>query len=478
MRSNDLFDILGIKPSRAASSEPIESTEGAASPVAPSGPLSTQALVLDEWDITRGHSVWEHNAGVRVNQATMTPESFADFHGAAFLMEPQLASNCTDPRRHQFCKELFDTPEYQALHTSTRLNDLASEMAAVEFARKFAVLQAKDEKRKAIRDARKSSTPAQKRKDQIADDMALIKAVNDSLDQAQKQVDELSDACAAIGLEGGDSKNRRKAEDVAAIFRRIQNSPRLRKICELAGRFRMTAQAKQRTKITHGYDDMVGVEIDGDIGRLLPVELARLSDPTFELDTMRRLVERQTMCRQFQGVEKVGRGPIVVCVDESGSMTTNNRIENAKAFALAMAWIARHQKRWCYLASYSGDRYGKYCLLKPGKWNESELLDWLEHFFGRGTTMDVPLHTIPIVNWPIIQPPKGKTDIIVITDGEVRVPDDMARRFNRFKLEEKVRMISLVLDGTADELHKVSDEVHSIRGISINESAVQNCLSI
>ena len=95
---------------------------------------------------------------------------------------------------------------------------------------------------------------------------------------------------------------------VADLFRRVRTDPTLRRICELAGRFRRVAQSKQRTKAIHGMDDLVGVEPGGDLGRLLPVELAKLAVPELELDTLRRLVERQTLCREYQSVEPVGAG--------------------------------------------------------------------------------------------------------------------------------------------------------------------------
>ena len=74
--------------------------------------------------------------------------------------------------------------------------------------------------------------------------------------------------------------------------------------------------------MTHGLDDVVGVVLDGDLGRLLPQELARLAVPEFEDDTLRRLVERQTMCREYRATEPVGKGPILISVDESGSIVS------------------------------------------------------------------------------------------------------------------------------------------------------------
>ena len=57
-----------------------------------------------------------------------------------------------------------------------------------------------------------------------------------------------------------------------ALFKRVRSDPTLRRICELAGRYRRVAQSRQRRKTTHGLDDVVGVVMDADLGRLLPQE--------------------------------------------------------------------------------------------------------------------------------------------------------------------------------------------------------------
>ena len=55
--------------------------------------------------------------------------------------------------------------------------------------------------------------------------------------------------------------------------------------------------------------------MDGDIGRLLPVELVQLGIPELADDVLRRLLERQTLCREYRGLEPVAKGPILVSVD-------------------------------------------------------------------------------------------------------------------------------------------------------------------
>jgi len=181
--------------------------------------------------------------------------------------------------------------------------------------------------------------------------------------EATKEVDELREAAAALGL-GPDSPGRNDPRAVAALFRRVRRNPTPRRLCELAGRYRRVAQSRQRRKATHGLDDVVGVALDGDLGRLLPHELAKPAIPEFEDDTLRRLVERQVMCREYRSAEPVARGPILVSVDESGSMQ-GDKVHTAKALALALAWIARQQQRWCGLVAYSANS-GSGCGPCPG----------------------------------------------------------------------------------------------------------------
>ena len=66
------------------------------------------------------------------------------------------------------------------------------------------------------------------------------------------------------------------------------------------------------------------------------VELARLTVPELELDALRRIVERQAQCREYHAVEPVGKGPVIIALDESGSMS-GEKIHTAKALALAIA---------------------------------------------------------------------------------------------------------------------------------------------
>ncbi len=236
------------------------------------------------------------------------------------------------------------------------------------------------------------------------------------------------------------------------------------------------AQSKQRRKTLHGLDDVVGVVLDGDIGRLLPHELAKLAIPEFEDDTLRRLIERQTQCRECYATEPVARGPILVCLDESGSMG-GDKIHTAKALALALAWIARQQRRWCALVAYSGDSGERLLPLPPGRWNEAALMDWLTEFIGHGSNLDVPIREVPDY-FQRLKAPVGVTDVLFITDAICCIPDEVKNQFRDWTQQVKARLITLVIESEPGDLTAISDEVDLVRSLAVAEAGVERVLSV
>ena len=125
---------------------------------------------------------------------------------------------------------------------------------------------------------------------------------------------------------------------------RLKGDPRLRRIAQLAGRFKRIAAAKRRSRVRHGADEIAVVEQGADLGRLLPVELARLVHPRLRLAMLRDFTERRCMQYALVGTETLGKGPLVVCLDKSGSMEGQPDVW-ATAVALALLKVAQHERR-------------------------------------------------------------------------------------------------------------------------------------
>jgi uncharacterized protein with von Willebrand factor type A (vWA) domain len=434
------------------------------------------ALRLDDWGLRRGKDVLQESERLQeclaeVEDLEQQAQAVADFHGAAFEVDPQLNAGCTDQLRWEFVKQLLETPEYHELRASTVLNDIASEIAATAFASQYAALRKERETEEKKEPGKKGSASGH----DFGSEIAVLKHVSQALSEASKEVEEAREAAAALGMgPGAPGSNDPRA--IAALYKRVRSDPTLRRICELAGRYRRVAQSRQRRKATHGLDDVVGVVMDADLGRLLPQELAKLAIPEFEDDTLRRLVERQTMCREYQATEPVAKGPILVSVDESGSMA-GEKGHTAKALALALAWIARQQRRWCGLVAYSGATGERLLALPPGRWNEIAVMDWLAQFIGGGSSLDVPVRELPAY-YQKLGAPVGKTDVILVTDALCRIPAKLQDQFCAWKRQVKARVISLIIQSEPGDLAAVSDEIHMVPSLAVTEAAVERVLSI
>jgi uncharacterized protein with von Willebrand factor type A (vWA) domain len=147
-----------------------------------------------------------------------------------------------------------------------------------------------------------------------------------------------------FGAAGSTSASPRQRSAFMQLADRLRQDERLRRIALLAGRFKRIAATKQRQKVKHGAEEMTDVEQGGELARLLPVELAKFARPILRLALLRNLIERQSMQYRLSGTETPGKGPLVVCLDKSGSMDGQPDIW-ATAVALALLDIAQHQRR-------------------------------------------------------------------------------------------------------------------------------------
>lgn len=416
---------------------------------------SQNVVKLDKWGKRRGQDLLEESN--RMREFGIDENEVADFFGAAFELEPQLEESCVDKRREDFFKTLFETPEYHELHAQTGLDELASEIAALSFAEQWSAIK-------------KTAEP----EDQIQKDIQNLKHIAKALNEAQQGVEELRAVANSFGHEEGSGKSTDK-KGLAELFKKVRNNSTLHNICKLAGRYRLAARAKQRRKAIHGHDDMVGVILDDSIGRLLPHELAKLAMPEFEDDIMRRIVEKQAMCREWRGSDPVAQGPIIIAVDESGSMD-GTKFDLAKALTLTMAWIAKHQKRWCGLIGFSAKNQQHCLVLPPNKWDADALLGFLTHFYNGGTA--IPLSNMEQI-YNDMGAPKGKTDIIMITDGCAAISDADKTNFLAWKLKAQCKMITLAIGCNADAVVCVSDEIHNVsERLGLEEGGIDKVLSI
>ncbi len=131
---------------------------------------------------------------------------------------------------------------------------------------------------------------------------------------------------------------------IRGLARRLRDDARLRRIALLAGRMKRIAASKRRQKVKHGADEITEITQGADIARLLPSELCKLTRRSLRLLFMRDLLERQCLRYQLTGSHTLGKGPLVLALDKSGSMEGPRDIW-ATALALALLDQAQRENR-------------------------------------------------------------------------------------------------------------------------------------
>ena len=160
----------------------------------------------------------------------------------------------------------------------------------------------------------------------------------------------------------------------------LNKSEDVKELCDLLGKMRQLELSDRLEKVLVNHvqtmnvpdfnsrEEIVSIQIGRDIEHALPSELALLTDPDTALLFDIKFVESRLMCFEMQGQksekEEFSReedrtiseqdklGPMVICVDTSGSMQGMPETI-AKAVTLFMACKAKEQGRACYVINFS-----------------------------------------------------------------------------------------------------------------------------
>ncbi len=158
-----------------------------------------------------------------------------------------------------------------------------------------------------------------------------------------------------------------------------------------------------------------------------------LHHPILRKDFYRRFLDQELIQYSLRGVEEKGKGPMIVCLDGSSSMSGDKEIWS-KAVALTLMEIARKQRRLFRSICFSSAETPLQVLdMNPRDRYEVEtkaVMDLAEYFPGGGTDFQTPLDAALEC---LRESRFKKGDIIFITDGECQVDPRMGRTFSRRK---------------------------------------------
>jgi len=240
-------------------------------------------------------------------------------------------------------------------------------------------------------------------------------ALRERIAELNGELDAMDTALRGLGAGDGSGMASRVAAPRAAVRDALQRNPKLARIAALAGRLKTRAITKQRTKVRPGAEELCDITQGNDLSRLVPSELANLAEPLTEALLYRRLMERSATCYELRGKEMRAQGPIIMVVDESGSME-GDRDELAKATAFALMEVAARQNRAFAYVRFADRVVGVDAFEKPRALKLDELLTFVTKFANGGTRIGSGLRRADDLLAAAAGPWK-RADVVLVTDG-------------------------------------------------------------
>ncbi len=313
-----------------------------------------------------------------------------------------------------------------------------------------------------IRDAVSAKNAAQQAAAAIAQQtpVSFDKKAADAVDRAVEAAKEAATNASGMpgfgqGIGGGDEPQYDSPEQALSIADMWANNQLLREVAALYGKLDKSFQFERAKRIVGGADEIVDIKLGDEIRRVLPSELALLADPDFEDEFYMRFLNSELAVYDTVGEEQAGRGPVVMCVDESGSMSGERNIW-AKAIALCLLNICRREKRdFAYVAWASAPQCEVHLFPAKKPLGAQEVVDCASHFFGGGTSPLTGLTTgVEVMDKA---PEFKKADLVFVTDGEAGWgPED--ERMRNWCDQKGVRIWGIGVGSSFGYLSKLSPD--------------------
>lgn len=356
-----------------------------------------------------------------------------DLWSAFYLLHPEVRPQHGKPFYEGFVMEMLQSEDYRRWHLLTRGDELLSILTTLAIYEKL--------------------------KQQPSQNGVNIQQV---LADSTREVKQQRKAIQLIGTADGKKMQQVAMSDQLKLAEQLQHNDSLKKIAELVGRFKKIAQKKQKTKQRQTLARQ-NVTIGQEVARLLPIEMANFITPSSKLDFLRRYAEQQAFIFDTKGKDRRGRGPIILCMDESSSMTTIK--EQSKAFCLALLMIARRQKRDFALIPFASN-IGEIQIFAKGKATTDDFIRLSNCFLGGGTNYEKPLRASLDI---LAQSHFKSADIIFVTDGTSFLPSAFVEEFNQVKRAKRFLCTAVVLTNLFNTVDLKVVERFSDKVIEVNE---------
>ncbi len=262
-------------------------------------------------------------------------------------------------------------------------------------------------------------------------------------------------------------------EQALSIAEAWANNPQLRQMAELFGRLDKDIRFHRSNRVIGGNDEIVDVQFGDNLSRVLPCEWGLFADEDTELDFLARYASGDLLQFSTVGEENAGRGPIILVLDGSGSMSGASNIW-ARAVAMCLLHIARLEKRdFCAIEFSGGNEFAQWTMYARQQLKADVVLDMASHFFGGGTTPIVGVAAA--AKFMQDAPEFKKADCVMIGDGEAGFgPED--KRLRDQMMEMGVRFFGMGIGGSFGYLENYCEIVVPIHEFELTDPSAATAM--
>lgn len=230
--------------------------------------------------------------------------------------------------------------------------------------------------------------------DQAIDQAAPMigKAVREGTQAAGEQADKIADSSRGWGLGPGDLQ-KVPPESRMELAARLTDE-RMMQIAAMFGRLRSESWAVSTNRFERGPDEIHGITLSDDIGRIIGAEMVNLAVPELEVGLLDRYTRKQLQTYNLRKVVKEAKGSIIYVEDSSASMDGTPEIW-ARAVGLALLNVAKIQKRGfraILFADVDDDMMEFDFGLDASESTFEDMLRYAESRIMGGTSFEAPLH--------------------------------------------------------------------------------------
>lgn len=260
---------------------------------------------------------------------------------------------------------------------------------------------------------------------------------------------------------GGDFSYRQLREmgdEFKHLVAEMTRNRHIRDVLKRLGKGRLEKSDKNISKVAKiNKDEVFGITKSSSLARILPSELLNLEDGGMKYLFYSKYLENRLLTYEIKGRNEIekdeaeekmnSKGPVVVCLDTSGSMK-GTPLQRAKALVLAIIKMLKDENRELYIVLFGAK--GQYQELAVEDESQiTEAVKFLKKGYDGGTDFETPLkRAMEIISE---KERYEKADILMVTDGACKISYTFKRVLKNEKERLKFKIYTVICEADRTE---------------------------